>query len=183
MEIYTTCKTPLELLHAAPATWQQVFRGLCLSAHVFCLRDGKYSGGLLLKMEGRCGEVGIFSIIKLSPISGSHRLQSLVQAAGLKIFAQRRKLEWPAVYLVSLDVLLFLKMVSHYTGTGEYITRSGLARALGKAFEALPNPDDDLEGIVDPHAIMQQVLVDEFWSELTANFNFDEPGDGVLISV
>ena len=58
------------------------------------------------------------------------------------------------------------------TGTGEYITRSGLARALGKAFEAL-EPVDPTEDI-DPHVVMQKILIDEFWSELnTETFSFD----------
>lgn len=91
--------------------------------------------------------------------------------AGPRILVLEHELGWHVAYLVSLllDILPLLKM-SHTmcTGTGEYITRSGLARALGKAFEVLEpiNSDED----VDPHAIIQKVLIHEFWSELKPAF-------------
>lgn len=98
------------------------------------------------------------------------RLQSLAPVAGLRTLPRRHKLGWHVVYLVSLTLTFSFGRWSHtITGTGEYITRSGLARALGKAFEALPNAGDCLEGVIDPHATIQKVLEDEFWSESTAD--------------
>ncbi|KAE9411265.1 N-terminal nucleophile aminohydrolase [Gymnopus androsaceus JB14] len=108
---------------------------------------GVSSGGLLLKMEGRCGEAAVF---------------------GAGCWAQ------------NICPKAQIGMACSISGTGEYITRSGLARALGKAFEALPNPDDDLEGIVDPHAIMQQVLVDEFWKP-SRDLGESSPSAGILL--
>ncbi|KAJ3819482.1 asparaginase [Lentinula raphanica] len=69
-------------------------------------------------------------------------------------------------------------MACSISGTGEYITRSGLARALGKAFEAL-EPVDPTEDI-DPHVVMQKILIDEFWKP---SKDLGEPGPsaGILL--
>lgn len=55
-----TCRIPLALLHHASAKWHRESRGLFrseINSPVRIKTDCNHSGGLLLKMEGRCGEV------------------------------------------------------------------------------------------------------------------------------
>ncbi|KAF9075431.1 nucleophile aminohydrolase [Rhodocollybia butyracea] len=108
---------------------------------------GVSSGGLLLKMEGRCGEAAMF---------------------GAGCWAQNKNIR-PQVQI---------GMACSVSGTGEYITRSGLAKALGKSFEAF-SPSDGSE-YMDPHTIMQQVLVDEFWKP-SQDLGEPNPSAGILL--
>ncbi|KAJ3869764.1 asparaginase [Lentinula novae-zelandiae] len=109
------------------------------------MASGVSSGGLLLKMEGRCGEAAVF---------------------GAGCWAQNFR---PGARI---------GMACSISGTGEYITRSGLARALGKAFEVLEpsNSDED----VDPHAIIQKVLIHEFWKP-SQDLGESNPSAGILL--
>ncbi|KAJ3733520.1 asparaginase [Lentinula guzmanii] len=109
------------------------------------MASGVSSGGLLLKMEGRCGEAAAF---------------------GAGCWAQ------------NIRAGQRIGMACSISGTGEYITRSGLARALGKAFEALEpvSPTED----VDPHAIMEKILIDDFWKP-SKDLGEPSPSAGILL--
>ncbi|KAJ4483226.1 asparaginase [Lentinula aciculospora] len=102
------------------------------------MASGVSSGGLLLKMEGRCGEAAIF---------GAGCWAQNIRPGGR------------------------IGMACSISGTGEYITRSGLARALGKAFEVQD---------VDPHAIIEKILIEEFWKP-SQDLGEPSPSAGILL--
>ncbi|KIK67219.1 hypothetical protein GYMLUDRAFT_156342 [Collybiopsis luxurians FD-317 M1] len=106
---------------------------------------GVSSGGLLLKLSGRCGEAAVF---------------------GAGCWAQ------------NICAGSQMGMACSISGTGEFIMRSSLARALGKAFETSNSEGQDEE--VDPHAIIQKILVDEFW-KLSQDLGEPSPNAGILL--
>ncbi|KAF5393409.1 hypothetical protein D9757_000750 [Collybiopsis confluens] len=68
-------------------------------------------------------------------------------------------------------------MACSISGTGEFITRSGLARTLAKAFQTSV-VTGDLE--IDPHAIMEKIIIDEFW-KMSQGLGEPSPSAGILL--
>ena len=111
-----------------------------------------YSGGLLLKLPGRIGEVGMFynSFTRSHLLSRNVR-RRLYTAQGVGLPKQPH-----VVSLVSMESCRrnSRSALTIYTGAGEYITRMSLARTICKAIE-----DDDE---ADTHDILQRILGVDF---------------------
>lgn len=119
------------------------------------------SGGILLKYPGRVGEVGRHGQHSFLLIE-TPNLKAAIYGAGC--WAQQFKQGNIGIACSVSGLSAFcgpetVKTTSHtlQPGTGEYIMRSMLARAVGEAFEKCI-----LEALeLDPHAIINQVLSDK----------------------